>query len=66
MENREEKKIKNELQKIDRIKVYQEEYSDKSFWDKIKDFAKVAGCEVVEKALILYYLAKDSTISTQD
>ena len=30
-------------------------YSDESFWTKLKNFALTAGREVVEKALILYY-----------
>jgi uncharacterized membrane protein YkvA (DUF1232 family) len=34
-------------------------YSDNSFWDKLKHFAKAAGAEVVEKALLLYYAAQE-------
>ncbi|WP_373498987.1 YkvA family protein [Desulfococcus sp.] len=34
-------------------------YSDKSFWDKILKYAKVAGIEVIEKALWLYYAAQN-------
>lgn len=34
------------------------EYSDSSFWQKVKDFAKQAGREVIEKALWLYYAAQ--------
>jgi uncharacterized membrane protein YkvA (DUF1232 family) len=34
------------------------EYSDSSFWEKIKTFALRAGREVVEKALWLYYAAR--------
>ncbi|MRJ02071.1 MAG: DUF1232 domain-containing protein [Epsilonproteobacteria bacterium] len=41
------------------IKRFEREYSDASFWEKIKRFARVAGREVVEKALTLYYVAKD-------
>ena len=33
------------------------EYSDNSFWDKVKSFAIIAGREVIEKALWLYYAA---------
>lgn len=33
-------------------------YSDESFWEKLKKFAKKAGSEVVEKALWLYYAAQ--------
>jgi uncharacterized membrane protein YkvA (DUF1232 family) len=35
------------------------DYSDDSFWEKLKNFAKKAGSEVVEKALWLYYAAQD-------
>ncbi|EKK9986393.1 DUF1232 domain-containing protein [Vibrio vulnificus] len=31
-----------------------------TFWDKLKRYAKKAGREVIETALILYYCAKDS------
>ena len=34
---------------------YEKKYSDTSFWSKLKKYAKVAGSEVVEKALWLYY-----------
>jgi uncharacterized membrane protein YkvA (DUF1232 family) len=33
-------------------------YSDNSFWDKVKTYGKMAGREVVEKALWLYYAAR--------
>ena len=33
-------------------------YSESNFWDKLKKFAKVAGKEVIEKALFLYYAAQ--------
>lgn len=31
------------------------EFTDESFWDKVKHFALAAGREVIEKALWLYY-----------
>ena len=31
------------------------EYSESSFWDKLKKYALVAGADVVEKALQLFY-----------
>lgn len=37
---------------------YDENYSEKSFWQKLKDYAKTAGREVVEKALLLFYAAQ--------
>lgn len=38
--------------------VLQSEYSGKTFWRKLRRVAKVAGREVVEKALCLYYAAQ--------
>jgi uncharacterized membrane protein YkvA (DUF1232 family) len=37
-----------------------DDYSDSSFWEKVKGFAKTAGKEVIEKALYLYYAAQRS------
>jgi uncharacterized membrane protein YkvA (DUF1232 family) len=34
------------------------QYSESSFWTKVKKFAKTAGKEVIEKALFLYYAAQ--------
>ena len=34
-------------------------YSETSFWDKLQHYAKTAGGEVVEKALLLYYAAQE-------
>ena len=33
-------------------------YSEESFWSKVRRFAKSAGRDVIEKALLLYYTAK--------
>ncbi|MEH6517612.1 MAG: DUF1232 domain-containing protein [Halioglobus sp.] len=38
---------------------YQSAYSPESFWEKLKKFAKTAGVEVVEKALLLYYAGQE-------
>ena len=38
---------------------YTQAYSDGSFWDKVKGYAKVAGETVLEPALKLYYSASD-------
>ena len=35
-------------------------YDEKSLWKKVSDFALVAGREVIEKSLILYYCLQDS------
>jgi uncharacterized membrane protein YkvA (DUF1232 family) len=37
---------------------YSKEYSEEGFWEKIKKFARVAGKEIIEKVLQLYYTAK--------
>ena len=34
---------------------FEDAYSDESFWNKLGQYAKAAGKEVVEKALLLYY-----------
>ncbi|MCL1059697.1 DUF1232 domain-containing protein [Shewanella gelidimarina] len=34
------------------------DYSDESFWQKVKQFAQKAGLEVIDKALCLYYAAQ--------
>ena len=36
-------------------------YDEGSFWEKIRQFAKKAGKEVIEKALILFYALQDPT-----
>ncbi|MFM9264330.1 YkvA family protein [Tychonema sp. BBK16] len=37
-------------------------YSDETFWAKLKNFALTAGREVVEKALTLYYTAQNPNV----
>lgn len=34
-------------------------YSEDSFWEKLTGYAKLAGREVVEKALLLYYAGQE-------
>lgn len=34
---------------------FSKEYSEEGFWEKVKKYAKVAGSEVIGKALQLYY-----------
>lgn len=36
---------------------YSKEFSEERFWQKIVRYAKVAGKEVIEKALLLYYVS---------
>ncbi len=38
---------------------YSKVYSEKSFWVKIRNYAKIAGQKVTEPALIMYYCLKD-------
>ena len=38
---------------------FTKEYTEDSFWNKVKKYAKVAGKEVLELALKLYYAARD-------
>ena len=38
---------------------YEEAFSDKGFWKKLKHYARSAGREVVEKALLLYYAMQE-------
>ena len=38
---------------------YEDAYSDRGFWDKLKKYALLAGREVVEKALLLYYAMQE-------
>ncbi len=40
-------------------KDYGAAYSEESFWKKVGAFARTAGIEVVEKALILYFCLRD-------
>ena len=38
---------------------YLESWSEQGFWEKLGRFAKTAGKEVVEKALLLYYAGQE-------
>lgn len=38
---------------------FEDAYSDNGFWDKLKKYAGLAGREVVEKALLLYYAMQE-------
>ena len=38
---------------------YEDEYSEEGFWSKLANYAKIAGIEVIEKALLLYYAAQE-------
>lgn len=51
--------------KLEDLESKKEEYSEESFWDKVVNFAKEAGCSTVYAALILYYTLDDGNIPTQ-
>ena len=38
---------------------YEQAFSDRGFWDKLKHYARSAGREVVEKTLLLYYAMQE-------
>lgn len=40
------------------------DYSEQSFWQKVWDVFAIAGREVIEKALLLYYAAKNPATPT--
>ena len=42
---------------------YAKYYSEESFWEKLKNYAKAAGVKVVYAVLLLYYAMKDSSVS---
>lgn len=41
---------------------YEGEYTEAGFWSKLGSYAKSAGREVVEKALLLYYALQEDTV----
>ena len=43
---------------------YGKNYSEESFWKKVKKYAKKIGEETLEKALILYYVGIDKNTPT--
>ncbi len=55
MNDIEKKEIKNPVVKCE----YEKDYSEDSFWVKVKSFAVKAGRNVIGNALTLYYCMKD-------
>ena len=47
-------------------KDYEEEYSEDSFWSKIKNFGLKAGEDIVSHSLQLYYVAADPKTAKAD
>ena len=41
------------------------EYWERRFWTKVKIYANIAGRELLEKALLLYYVVKESDAPVQ-
>ena len=42
---------------------YSKHFSEKSLWEKIKEYSKEAGVKVVYVALLLYYVLKDDAVA---
>jgi uncharacterized membrane protein YkvA (DUF1232 family) len=38
---------------------FEQAYSEENFWDKLKRYALIAGREVIEKALLLFYAGQE-------
>lgn len=47
---------------MDGSKGMDQHFSEESFWDKVAKYAKVAGREAIEKALVLYYAMQDPEV----
>lgn len=47
------------------LKSYEQNYSETSFWTKIRDYGRIAGSKVVYQALLLYYAAIKSSTPLQ-
>jgi uncharacterized membrane protein YkvA (DUF1232 family) len=45
----------------EKLNGYEKNYSETSFWNKIRKYGKIAGSKVVYQALLLYYAATKST-----
>ena len=45
---------------------YQENYSESSFWDKIKKFARKAGIKLIYLDLLLFYTLQSGNLSLKD
>ncbi|WP_297088700.1 DUF1232 domain-containing protein [uncultured Draconibacterium sp.] len=46
-------------------KKYSQHFSEKSLWDKLKQFGKTAGAKVVYAVLLLLYTFQDKGVSTK-
>lgn len=48
------------------IQVYEKQYSEEKFWNKIAKVAKNAGIKVIYMALLLYYALDSTSLSVKD
>ncbi len=48
-----------QLVEVEQANTYAEKFTDASFWQKLRGYARIAGYEVTEKALYLYYAVQD-------
>lgn len=44
---------------MDKLAIYKKKYNDNKFWKTLTKAIKLTGVGVIEKALVLYYSAKD-------
>jgi len=44
---------------LSNITIYEDQYSENKFWKKLFKAVKLTGVGLIEKALVLYYSAKD-------
>ncbi len=54
--------LREELITLEDVEKSKKEYSDDSFWEKLRGYAKKAGCGAVYAALLLYYALSDEKI----
>ncbi|MBR3612735.1 MAG: DUF1232 domain-containing protein [Bacteroidaceae bacterium] len=48
------------------LQKYEKHYSEPKLWDKIKNFAKNAGKEVIYNVLLLYYALQSDQVSAKE
>ncbi len=54
----------DKIYQLEQDNTFSAQYSDNSFWDKVKKYARSAGEEVLETALKLYFAATDPDTPT--
>ena len=48
------------MQQKERFTDFSTDFNDNAFWKKVKKFAAVAGKQLIEKVLVLYYCLRDN------